>query len=107
MARFLISSYTTNKGVMYFFLALAIGGFALSYQSPVSILALIATLVGTVGAFYGTGNAVRYAMMLAEVFWVIHNIIVWSPVAVAMEALFFASNVIGLIRHRRAPPATL
>ena len=92
---------------MYLFLALAVAGFALTYESPVSILALIATLIGTVGAFHGTERAVRYSLMATEILWAIHNIIVWSPVAIAMEVLFFTSNLIGLIRHRRTSPSAL
>jgi len=106
-ARFLVSSFTTDKRLFYFFLLLAIAGFAWTYQSPVSYLALIATLVGTWGSFHGTDAAIRWAMMAAEVCWLIHNIIVWSPVAIGMEVLFFSSNLIGMLRHRRARDAAL
>ena len=68
---------------------------------------LAATLVGTYGSFHGSDNAVRYSMIAAEVFWLVHNIIVWSPVAVFMEVLFFSSNVIGLVRHRKASETAL
>jgi hypothetical protein len=100
--RFLVSSFTTDKRMMWLFLALSAGGFALTYASPVSLLALAATLIGTVGSFHGSEKAVRYTMMSTEVLWAIHNIIVWSPVAVTMEVLFFASNFVGLLRHRKA-----
>jgi len=105
--RFLVSSFTTDKRLMYVFMALAIGGFAMSYAHAVSFLALAATLIGTYGSFYGTARAVRLAMMSAEVLWVIHNVIVWSPVAVLMEVLFFASNLTGMLRHRRASESAL
>jgi hypothetical protein len=105
--RFLVSSFTIDKRLMWLFLALALGGFTLSYQSPVSFLALTATIIGTVGSFHGSEKAVRYSMMAAEVLWGIHNIIVWSPVAVTMEVLFFASNLLGLLRHRKAGAAAL
>jgi hypothetical protein len=36
-----------------------------------------------------TARAVRLTMMATEVLWAIHNILVWSPVAVTMEVLFF------------------
>jgi hypothetical protein len=105
--RFLISSFNTDARLMYFFMALAIGGYAVTYENPVSVLALAATLTGTYGSFHGSANAVRYAMMTAEVLWVVHNLIIWSPVAVVMEVLFFASNLIGLLRHRKAGAAAL
>ena len=73
----------------------------------VSLLALASTLIGTVGSFHGSEKAVRYSMMAAELLWTIHNIIVWSPVAIVMEVLFFGSNLLGLLRHRKANAAEL
>ncbi len=105
--RFLISSFTTDSRLMYLFLALSIGGFALTYESPVSFLALTATLIGTSGSFHGSERAVRYSMMATEILWVIHNLIVWSPVAVTMEVLFFTSNLIGLLRHGKTSESAL
>lgn len=101
-ARLLVSSFTTDRRVMYLFLAISLAGFALTYQSPVSLLALAATLVGTVGSFQKTEKAVRYTMMATELLWATHNIVVWSPVGVVMEVLFFCSNLAGLLRHRKA-----
>lgn len=105
--RFLVSSLTTDKRLMYLFLTLAVGGFALTYTSPVSFLALTSTLIGTVGSFHGSEKAVRYSMMVAEALWTVHNFIVWSPVAILMEVLFFSSNLLGLLRHRRANETAL
>lgn len=105
--RFLVSSFTTDSRLMYLFLVLAIFGFAITYESPISILAFISTVTGTIGSFHGSERAVRYSMMVAEILWTIHNIIVWSPVAIVMEVLFFSSNLLGLLRHRRASESAL
>lgn len=105
--RFLVSSFTTDKRMFWLFMVLAVAGWAWTYQSPVSYLALAATLVGTWGSFHGSETAIRWAMMAAEVFWLIHNIIVWSPVAIGMEVLFFTSNLTGMLRHRRARESAL
>lgn len=106
-SRFLVSSFTTDKRMFWLFMALAVAGWALTYQHPVSYLALAATLVGTWGSFHGSENAIRWAMMAAEVFWLVHNVIVWSPVAIGMEVLFFSSNLVGMLRHRRARESAL
>jgi len=105
--RFIVSSFTTNSRLMYLFLALSVGGFALTYDSPVSLLALAATLIGTVGSFQSSEKTVRYTMMSTEALWCVHNLIIWSPVAVGMEVLFFSSNLIGLLRHRQARETAL
>lgn len=101
-SRFIISSFTIDSRLMYFFLALAVGSFWFTYTTPISILALVATLIGTYGSFYGTENAFRYSMLAAQVLWFIHNYVVWSPVALGMEFFFFASNILGWIRARKA-----
>jgi hypothetical protein len=105
--RFVVSSFTTDSRLMWLFLALSVGGFWLTYENPVSLLALIATVIGTVGAFHGSEKAVRYSMMMTETLWAIHNIIIWSPVAILMEVAFFTSNLVGLLRHRRARESAL
>jgi hypothetical protein len=99
--RFIVSSFTTDKRLIYLFMALSIAGFAWTYDTPVSWLAFGATMIGTWGSFHGSAKAVRITMMVTEVLWGIHNFIIWSPVAVTMEVLFFASNLIGLLRHRK------
>ena len=105
--RFLVSSFTTDKRMLYLFLGLAVAGFAWTYASPVSFIALAATIIGTYSSFHGSEKAVRYGMMGTQFLWAIHNLLVWSPVAVLMEVFFFTSNVIGLLRHRRARESAL
>jgi len=105
--RFLVSSFTTRSWLMYLFLGLTLAGFAVTYDSPVSLLALAATIIGTIGSFRQNETAIRFAMMTTEVLWAIHNIIVWSPVAIAMELLFFASNLLGYLRHRSTSESAL
>lgn len=105
--RFFVSSLTTDRRIFYLFITLAVAGFVWTYQSPASLLALAATLIGTWGSFHGSDKAVRYAMLAAEILWLIYNIIIWSPVAILMEVLFFTSNVIGMLRHRRARDSAL
>jgi len=105
--RFLVASFTTNPRLMYLFLALTLCSYALTYESPISLLALAATLIGTFGSFRRSETGVRASMMTTEGLWAIHNFLVWSPVALGMEILFFASNLIGLLRHRKASETAL
>jgi len=105
--RFLVSSITFDKRLMYFFMAISIAAYAYTYAQPVSLLALTATMIGTWGAFQRSQTTVRLTMMSTELLWVLHNFIIWSPVAVGMEVLFFASNMIGFIRHRKAQETAL
>ena len=105
--RMLVSSFTTDARLMWLFLVLSAAGFALTYENPVSLIGLAATLIGTWGSFRHSEILIRYTMMATELLWATHNLIIWSPVGVGMEVLFFASNLTGLIRHRRARQTAL
>ena len=100
--RMLISSFTTDSRVMWLFLGLGITGFAITYENPVSLLGMAATICGTIGAFSGSEKSVRYSLLVTEILWAIHNLIIWTPVGFMMEVLFFASNIFGLIRRQKA-----
>lgn len=105
--RFLVSSFTTDRRAYFFFMALALAGFVFTYQSLLSLLPLAATLVGTWGSFQGTDRAVRWSMFGAQACWVTFNIIIWSPVAILVEVMFFSSNLIGMLRHKKAQETAL
>jgi hypothetical protein len=105
--RFLVSSFTQDRRLMYLFMAISFGAYVATYNEPVSLLALVAAMIGTWGTFQKSQTTVRLTMMSTEILWVIHNIIIWSPVAVGMEVLFFSSNLIGFIRHRKAMETAL
>ena len=105
--RFLVSSITFDKRLMYFFMGISIAAYAYTYTQPVSLLALTAAMIGTWGTFQRSQTTVRLTMMSTELLWVLHNFIIWSPVAVGMEVLFFASNMLGFIRHRKAQETAL
>jgi len=105
--RFLVASFSTNQRFMYVFLALSVVGYILTYSEPVSLLAFAATLIGTVGSFRQSETAVRTTMMSTEILWLVHNFLVWSPVAMAMEVLFFSSNLLGYLRHRKPQKSAL
>ena len=83
---------------MYLFFAIILSGFYFSYSSPISFVGLFAILTSTYASFQKADRRIRVFMMLANVSWTIHNLIVWTPVAAVMEATFFASNVIGYWR---------
>ncbi|MDG1462818.1 MAG: YgjV family protein [Gammaproteobacteria bacterium] len=105
--RFLVSSFTQDRRLMYLFMAISLVAYIATYNEPVSLLALLAAMIGTWGTFQKAQTTVRLTMMSTEVLWVIHNFIIWSPVAVGMEVLFFSSNVIGFLRHKKAMEAAL
>lgn len=99
--RYLTATITTNRRVMLFFLMATCGVFFTTFKSPISLLALTGSLVGTFGSFQPRGQNVRLFFMGGNVAWLVHNTLLWTPVGVAMESIFLASSVVGYWRHYR------
>lgn len=93
--RFLTASFTTDKRLMYFFLAALLLGFVFTYESPLSLLAWLPTLVGTYGAFQEDDRWIRIILALCAASWIVHNTLIGSPVAALMETAFMLSNLAG------------
>lgn len=109
--RSLVAAFSVDRKLMYLFLGLTPVVFVLSltdnslqvaellpHKNPLGFLALFATLLSTCGAFQKTDQRIRLIFMMCAITWVVHNVLVWTPVAVLMEASFLASNLAGYRR---------
>jgi hypothetical protein len=96
--RYLTATFTMNRKLMYLFLLVSIGAFLATFRSPLSLLALVAVLLGTYGSFQPADRTMRVFLMLGNSIWLIHNIFASTPVAMVMEASFLTSNVLGYWR---------
>lgn len=101
--RYLVALRTTDRKVMIFFLVVSCGTFLITFKSPLSLLALCGTLVGTYGSFQPAGRTVRLYFMGGNMAWLSHNILVWTPVGIVMEALFLSSSLVGFWRYYGSP----
>lgn len=99
--RFLVAAISPRQRWMYCFLALSTLLIVLSYSNPVNLLPYLAAVVGTVGSFQRNVLLVRLLMAIGATSWIVHNLLVGSPVAVLMELAFLSSNLVGYIRSRR------
>ena len=97
--RYLTAIFTTQKSWMYFFWAITTVTTCFSFQGLISLLPFLATLIGTWGSFQEQDRTIRRAIMLGTSCWIVHNALVGSPVATAMEIFMLASNFIGYRRH--------
>jgi len=93
--RFLVAAYWPSQRWMWVFISLVIVSFSFTYEDAISLLGLAAALIGTVGSFKHTDREIRVYLMWVSAFWVVHNLLVGSPVAVLMEACFLFSNYVG------------
>ncbi|MGP9801041.1 YgjV family protein [Rheinheimera sp. NSM] len=99
--RFLVAALSPRQRWMYCFLALSTLLIVLSYNNPLNLLPYLAAIVGTVGSFQKNVVVVRLLMAVGATAWIIHNLLVGSPVAVLMELAFLGSNLVGYVRSRK------
>ena len=97
--RYLTSIFTTSKKVMWFFSGAAVLMSGLTYSGLVSVISCIGTLFQTRAAFCQADKNLRLLMIVGTSFWLCHNILVGSPMAVLMELLFIGSNLVGYYRY--------
>lgn len=99
--RFLVAALHPRQYWMLLFMAGATAILLTTYSSPLNALPYAAAMLGTFGSFQTRVGLVRVCMALGASIWIIHNILVGSPVAVMMEIAFLLSNLVGFLRARR------
>lgn len=104
--RYLTSFFTTSKKWMTVFILSSVGITILTYAAVTNLISCIGSIIQTGAAFCENDKKLRQLMIVGTSFWLIHNYMVGSPVAVVMELLFIASNIIGYFRHYIAPLRT-
>ncbi|MCK8128749.1 YgjV family protein [Pseudoalteromonas sp. 2CM39R] len=95
--------FARKTWVMIAFMLLSISAVLFTWQSWVSFIALSATLLQTYASFQGKDFTLRILMIVGTIGWIIHNILVFSPLAVLMETVFLISNLVGLWRFYSHP----
>ncbi len=99
--RFLVAALQPRQYWMLLFMAAATVILLTTYSSPLNLLPYTAAMLGTFGSFQTRVGLVRLCMAVGASIWVLHNILVGSPVAVMMELAFLLSNLVGFLRARR------
>ncbi|MBV2129150.1 YgjV family protein [Arsukibacterium indicum] len=103
--RFLVAAIQPRQHWMLLFMAGATAILLTSYSSPLNLLPYAAAMLGTYGSFQTRLGRVRLCMAIGASCWIIHNMLVGSPVAVLMELAFLLSNLVGFLRARRLAAA--
>ena len=99
--RFLVAAIQPRRHWMLLFMAGATTILITTFISPLNLLPYAAAMLGTFGSFQTKVGRVRLCMALGASLWILHNILVGSPVAVMMEIAFLLSNLVGFLRARR------
>lgn len=70
-----------------------------TYIGALSIIGFVATVFITVGSFSHNDKFLRLMMIVGGALWLIHNLILWTPVGVLVEVIFVGSSCIGYYRY--------
>ena len=104
--RFFVSIFTTHRFLKYFFLVLIIGLGAYTFDGYEDIFSILAVVLGTFAAFQNNERTLRHFMMLGTISIIVHNLIIWTPAGILLEAFFLGSNLVSYYRFyiRKSKP---
>ncbi|MBR3249016.1 YgjV family protein [Candidatus Saccharibacteria bacterium] len=95
-----IHKHKTSKIAPLVFVAFyVISGF-ITYNSPASLLPIVASCIHTIAVFIGNAQRLRYVATLASMLWLIYDVIVISIVGVVAEVIFIVNTMLAIYRYR-------
>ena len=75
----------------------------LTYQSPASLLPVLAASIYTLGIYFLDARRLRYIAVLTSGLWLVYGIIVFSIMGAVAEAIFIVNDLVAIYRYRRKP----
>jgi len=96
--RYVMSIFTTAKYYRWLFMASAIIMTLFTFSSIASLFSLMGSLFQTAAAFNKQDKRLRQLMIIGTGFWLLHNLLINSPLAVLMEIVFLCSNLVAYYR---------
>lgn len=85
--------------VMYGFIAVFLLATVLTWQGPISLFPLLASIFSTYAGWAVSAQKIRWLTLPAPMFWLMHNVTVHS-IGVVSDTLVLISIIVGLYRHR-------
>ncbi len=106
-ARFFTAMFTTSRWLLGLFLSLVFINAVLSYDGLVTVLATVGATITTTASFLASDKRFRELMAVGIAVWIVHNVLVGSPGAVALETFFLGSNLVGYYRFYVRRPRSI
>ena len=98
VTQFITALVSRLRAFVGLYLAAAAVAIGLSYNGLPSWLAFGAFTCGTIGSFQHSDRVLRQCFCAGNLFWIVHNFLVGSPVAILIETAFLTSNLVGYWR---------
>lgn len=96
--RLAISLKWRNAWVKTLFFLLIVSTALYSYETYLSLISCMASLLMAAGAFAHSLRNLRLLFIAGSSTWLIHNLLAWTPVGILMEVLFLSSNLLAYYR---------
>ncbi len=100
-----IATYKANKHqtskilpIIFVLMYVVIGFF--TYQSPFSLLPILAPITFTMMIYLGDAQMIRWGGWIGSVMWLIYDIHVFSVVGIASEAIYITNDLVAIWRYR-------
>ena len=75
----------------------------LTYQSPISLLPVLAAVICTLAIYFVDAKKLRYVAALTSGMWLIYGVLVFSIMGVVAEAVFIVNDLVTIYRYRKKP----
>ncbi len=98
--RWLVSIFSKERAFLYSFVVLMIGILFFTYENIFSFLPAMAGVIATFAIFHKDELQTRIILLIVGLMWLSYNFIIFSPVGIISEILFFSSGIIGYVRLR-------
>lgn len=96
--RFVVSVFSTDRRLKYLFLVLITIVGMITYDEIFDLLLIAAGYFGTLAAFQPSEKLLRQLMMAGTISVITFNIIIFTPVGIAVETFFLGSNLLSYWR---------
>ncbi|PCI25657.1 hypothetical protein COB57_00345 [Candidatus Peregrinibacteria bacterium] len=90
--------WAKNPLWLYVFMTIIIIATVITWQSPISLLPMTASLIGTYAYWQTDAKKVRWMSLCSSPLWMIYNIAVLSIPGIISEIFIASSTIIGMYR---------
>ena len=108
---FLVSTKTTNRVVMFLFMAGGFAIFLLNYASYLDWFFMVSTVITLLSIYNSNQKRMREYQFAGTIIRIIYYVIIFSPIGILLEGALFVSNALSYyrfyIRKQSGPSATI
>lgn len=100
-SRWLVSIFSRSRHWFWVYIFLLCISLFFTYSSPISLVAFLAGILGTVAVFHKEQFSARKILMGIDMLWIANNILIFTPIGVISHVLFFLSGLVGYKRLKK------